>query len=128
MKTIVIAEDEFAIASALREILESAGYKVLWAENGEEALSILAQTSPDLVLLDIMMPIVDGIETLGEMRRDERLAETPVVVMTAVPDASYDAVHELGVSAFLKKPFGAQTLLDVVTEMVGGPRDGPSRH
>ncbi|MBI3896240.1 MAG: response regulator [Acidobacteria bacterium] len=82
-KKILIAEDDPASRELLLEVLESLGYEVIPACNGAEALQKVSETCPDLVLLDIQMPILDGFAVLRQIRQDPRLAALPVMALTA---------------------------------------------
>jgi len=84
MKTILVIEDEKAISKALREKLTHEGYRVLDAGNGEEGLWAALAEHPDLILLDILMPRMDGMESLKKLREDEWGAKVPVMVLSNV--------------------------------------------
>jgi len=86
-KRILIVDDEFGIADIVAEILTEQGYTASIAINGKLALTSMAEDRPDLVLLDVMMPVLDGAGTLLAMRADAALASVPVVMMTALPEA-----------------------------------------
>lgn len=116
MKKILIVDDEFDIVDVLGDVLTVEGYQVVTASNGREGLMRLRDTIVDLVLLDCMMPIVDGPEMLRLMREDERLLNVPVVMMSAAEMRRQ--VQALGCSAFLKKPFDLNTLLQTVARLV----------
>jgi CheY-like chemotaxis protein len=83
MSTILVAEDNAVNRDLLHELLETRGHTVLEACNGQEALDILEQTKPDLLLLDIGMPVLDGFAVLRKIRENPRLAAMPVVAVTA---------------------------------------------
>ena len=86
MDTILIVDDTPANLSVLLQCLGDAGYRVLVAEDGEEALDLVSQSVPDLVLLDVMMPGIDGFETCRRLRQNAATAELPVIFMTALTD------------------------------------------
>ncbi|HEX5660878.1 MAG TPA: response regulator [Polyangiales bacterium] len=86
-KRILIVDDEFGIADIVAEILTEHGHDAPIAINGKLALESMRAHRPDLVLLDVMMPVLDGVGTLTAMRADPALAEVPVVMMTALPEA-----------------------------------------
>jgi len=87
-KKIVLADDEHFIAIAYKKGLEQAGYEVLVAHDGEEALLLVRTHNPDLLLLDIIMPKVNGFEVLQEMRDDATLSATAVIVLTNLSQES----------------------------------------
>jgi CheY-like chemotaxis protein len=112
---ILVVDDQASIRHALGELLELEGYLVETAKDGLDALQRLRQWQPDAVLLDLMMPIQDGWGFLRARRADSSLAEMPVIVMSARPDAA-QSVAELGVQACLTKPFDIVELLDTLDE------------
>lgn len=126
VKRILIVDDEFDIVDVLGDLLTAEGYEVVTAANGREGLSRLRDASVDLVLLDCMMPMVDGPEMLRLMREDERLLPIPVVMMSAAE--MRHRIQSLGCSAFLKKPFDLNTLLDTVARLIndGNRKNSPS--
>lgn len=116
VKKVLIVDDEFDIVDVLGDLLTAEGYEVVTAANGREGLSRLRDVPVDLVLLDCMMPVVDGPEMLRLMREDERLLNVPVVMMSAAE--MRHRVQALGCSAFLKKPFDLNTLLETVAQLI----------
>jgi CheY-like chemotaxis protein len=110
MNTILVVDDDAAITEVLEEILAVEGYRAVLAENGAQGLSRLRDSSPDLVLLDLMMPVMDGWQMLAAMQRDPAMRRIPVVVMSAAPPAR----GTLPCVALLQKPFPLESLLDVV--------------
>ena len=105
-KTIVLAEDEPHIARLVIFKLEREGYTVIWAKDGGEALESIASNKPDLVLLDIMMPIMDGYEVLKKVKEQENLKSIPVIMLTAKGQEK-DIVRgfNLGSEDYIVKPF-----------------------
>jgi CheY-like chemotaxis protein len=107
---VMVIEDDFAIRETLREVLEDEGYGVVWASNGQEALAQLRSHSPRLILLDLMMPVMDGWEFRSAQRRDPALASIPVIVISA--DHALDQkVSTLAADGWLAKPFELDALL-----------------
>jgi CheY-like chemotaxis protein len=109
MKTIVIIDDEFGLADVLEATLSDGGYRVVTATNGQQGLQVMAEHPPDLVILDYMMPLLDGPGVLRAMRADPRLATVPVIMMSAMPESVVSA-RCTGYTAFLRKPFGFDPL------------------
>jgi DNA-binding response OmpR family regulator len=104
---ILIAEDDADVQSLLRHVLESDGYTVHVAADGSEALRLYDEASPDLVILDVMMPRMSGFEVLRELRADpDRRQDVPVLMLTARTGED-DVLEgfELGVRDYLTKPF-----------------------
>ncbi len=103
---ILVVEDDIAIRDALAEVLEGLGHSVRCAGNGAEALELLAREEPpDLIVLDLMMPVMDGFEFREASRRDPRLAEIPVMIVSASDVTTLRGLAELGAAAVLPKPF-----------------------
>jgi len=120
-KTILCVEDEPEMIDLIRIILERKGYSVIGAIGGEAGLEALAKGSPDLILLDLMMPDVDGWEVFRQVRADARLQKTPVIVVTAKAQ-SIDKVlglHIAKVNDYITKPFGPQDLIAAVERVLG---------
>jgi CheY-like chemotaxis protein len=118
-KMILIVDDEFSIVETLAEILTFTGYATVTASNGRTALEAARKQRPALILLDYMMPVMDGLQTLAGLRADADLRDIPVVMMTAAPmgiprgRASWNTL--------LIKPFEADRLLDTIRTLIGDP-------
>ncbi len=109
---VMVVEDESALVTMLRYNLEKEGYRVCEATDGEEALTVLAERNPDLVLLDWMLPVMSGIEVCRQIRRKPRTRDLPVIMLTARGEES-DKVRGLNTGAddYLSKPFSLPELL-----------------
>lgn len=109
---IVIIEDEPDISEVIRYNLERDGYQVYSAEDGEEGLQSVREIVPDLVLLDLMLPGMDGLEVCRQIRADERTQQIPVIMVTAKGDER-DVVAglDLGADDYVAKPFGPRELV-----------------
>ncbi len=118
MKTILLVDDEYAIVETLRDVLEWEGYRVLAASNGCEALEVMDHARPDIVLMDLMMPIMDGAEALRRIRQRSEYADIPVVILTAAPKSILQKPTPIPASAFLAKPFELAKLLDTVSRLL----------
>ena len=112
-KPVLIVEDDESAREALGAFLEAEGYPVLEAANGREALDRLRQNAVGLILLDIMMPIMDGWEFRAAQLRDPTLANIPVMVITADASARSRATN-LGVQEYMTKPIQFPRLLQFV--------------
>jgi CheY-like chemotaxis protein len=117
-KTILICEDEEALRELVRVSLGE-GYTYAEAADGVESLELAVELQPDLVVLDLMLPRKSGVEVLADLRRDRRLRETPVVVITAWTHAQQAAVAA-GADRFIAKPFDPDELKTVVSELLQG--------
>ncbi len=119
LKRVLVVDDDESILEMVQDALEGAGYAVLTARDGAEALISFATQRPDVVLLDVMMPIMDGGATLAELRRIYRDTEVPpVIVMTAARHARERAM-QIRVPLYLEKPFDIATLLTHVEVALG---------
>lgn len=110
-KTIVIAEDESQIANLVKFKLEKSGYEVFWGDNGKVALELINSHLPDLVILDVMMPVMDGFEVLRSIKAEERTSNIPVIMLTA--RGMEDDVlkgFESGAVDYMTKPFSVLEL------------------
>lgn len=108
---VLIVDDEPDIRATVSAMLEIEGYDVTEAANGADALQAFEERTPDVILLDMRMPVLDGWGFAAELRR--RGYPTPIVVMTAARDAAHWAA-EISASAFVAKPFGFDDLLSAV--------------
>jgi len=122
-KKIVLAEDEPQIARLVEFKLKKEGYQVICKGNGEEALAAIKTEEPDLILLDVMMPVMDGYEVLRRVKEDENLKNIPVVMLTARAQER-DVVKgiDMGADDYITKPFHPAELLARVKRILGKPR------
>jgi CheY-like chemotaxis protein len=113
VRTILVADDEWAIAEVLESLLSDEGYRVIIANNGKQALERLAEWPPDLIMLDFMMPVMDGKATLEALKGNPKTAEIPVIVMSSLPE---ETIRERcsGYEMFLRKPFRISAVLDTI--------------
>ena len=121
-RLVLVAEDDADTRRLLASHLAPAGYRVIEAVDGAETLSKARAEVPNLVLLDIKMPVMDGVTTLRALRENASTRGLPVVMMTASPsllEASRTTAHELGVAALLKKPFTPEELATAVDLALG---------
>jgi len=119
-RRIVYIEDEFDMIDLVRVILGQKGYEVIGAIGGREGLTIVQQELPDLVLLDLMMPDMDGWEVYQQMRAEETTREIPVIIITAKAQ-NIDKVLGLNIAKvddYISKPFSPQDLIDSVENVI----------
>jgi DNA-binding NtrC family response regulator len=120
---VLVVEDDEDMRENLRRILGGAGYEVHLAQNGKEAMTILATQPFHVVLTDLIMPGMGGLELLTEIRRQDR--NLPVVFLTAFGDrATYAKATRMGAVDFLAKPFRADALLILLGRIVNHPLTG----
>jgi CheY-like chemotaxis protein len=111
MKNILIAEDNAVNRELLRELLEARGYTVDEACQGQEALQKISESMPDVLLLDISMPVMDGYTTLKNIRADAGMASLPVLAVTAFAmRGDKEKTEEAGFDGYLSKPIDASAL------------------
>lgn len=108
-RSVLIVDDEFELAEMLRELLSELGYEVALAINGQLALDILRERPIDLVITDMMMPVMDGSELAVAIRSSEDCRTTPIVMMTSLPTRELQP-HPL-FDAVIRKPFTPELLL-----------------
>jgi len=119
-KRILIADDEPNIVISLEFLLTQAGFDVTVATNGEETLRAVAAQRPDLVLLDVMLPLKNGFEVCQTMRADPTLTTTRIVMLTAKGrDTEVARGLALGADAYITKPFGTRELVRQVRSLLG---------
>ncbi|WIG96776.1 response regulator [Myxococcus sp. SDU36] len=112
MKTILVVDDEMDIAEAVKSILEDEGYRVVTCANGREALDCLKDARPDLAIIDVMMPVMNGFETIRAIRGSREFASLPVLIMSAIDPSVRPPDYDW--AGFLKKPFSLERLLEQV--------------
>ncbi|SEU01907.1 response regulator [Stigmatella erecta] len=118
MGPILIVDDEFGIVEALRDLLADEGYRTVIANNGRQALERMEAERPAMVLLDHMMPVMNGPALLAMMLATPHLRDIPVVMMSASPFSLWK--HQ-PCAAFLPKPFGITAVLELVHRFAGTP-------
>jgi DNA-binding response OmpR family regulator len=118
---VLVVEDDPSVRGLLHTLLTAEGYDVSTASDGLAGLVKAAQTLPDLILLDLMMPDLGGVRVLEELREDPELDETPVVVVTGQVDAVPGMRRVLGDDNVFVKPFAVAELLARVAAITGGP-------
>lgn len=117
---VLIAEDEPNIVESLIFILRRGGFEVSAAADGDTALSMIRETKPDVVILDVMLPVRNGFEVMKSVRADETIAATPIIILTAKGQSrDRRMAEEIGANAFVTKPFSNQDILDKVRELAG---------
>ena len=125
MQQILVVEDESVIRNALRRLLERNGYKVLTAKDGIDAMGQLQETVPDMMLLDIEMPRMDGFELATHMRNDDRLKHVPIIMITSrTGDKHRERAQQIGVNNYLGKPYQENDLLDSIHQIIGVSASG----
>jgi CheY-like chemotaxis protein len=119
VKTVLVVDDEWAIAEVLEAILGDEGYRVEMASNGRQGLARLAAQKPDVIMLDFMMPIMDGPAMLVALADDPATRNIPVIVMSSLPEETI-AGRCNGYAAFLRKPFRIPEVLRLIEMALNG--------
>ena len=111
-RKILVVDDEAVLVETIAYNLEQAGYQVMTAADGASALEVARRDSPDLIILDIMLPEMDGLEVCRQLRRDSGTTATPIIMLTAKGDEIDKVVGlEVGADDYVTKPFGRRELL-----------------
>jgi|SRR5579863_527426 len=120
MKKVLVADDNAVSRELIREILEADEYEVIEASNGREALDKVREHEPDLALLDIQMPLLDGNAVIREIRADVRLSRLPVAALTAYAmQGDREKALSLGFNTYITKPIDIPAFRTQVAELIG---------
>lgn len=119
MKKILIVDDEPNIVMSLEYTFKKNNFEVFIARDGQEALDILKSSLPNIIILDIMMPNVDGYNTLEQIKKDERLKDTKVIFLSAKnKEKDIEKGLSLGADLYMTKPFSVKKLVEQVNELL----------
>ncbi|HEY4617933.1 MAG TPA: response regulator [Flavobacterium sp.] len=119
MKKILIVDDEPNIVMSLEYTFKKNNFEVFIARDGQEALDILKNQLPDIVILDVMMPMVDGFATLEQIKKDERLQHCKVIFLSAKnKEKDIEKGLSLGADLYVVKPFSLKKLVDQVQNLI----------
>ena len=119
MAKILVIDDEENIRKLAEVNLTASGYRVLVAPDGEEGLRLAQLEHPDLILLDLRMPVMSGWDVLMVLKANRRLRRIPVIIMTATAPEAMDQVRSMRTAGYIVKPFSADKLLDTVRQVLG---------
>ena|SRR5579859_2353089 len=118
MSTVLIVDDEYSIVEVLSDLLQGEGYHVLAAYNGREGLARLEEIIPDVVLCDVMMPVLDGRAMCQRMQHDPRYRSIPIILMSAVRPISQ--IEGCSYVALVEKPFDLDEVLKTLVRLLNG--------
>jgi two-component system alkaline phosphatase synthesis response regulator PhoP len=122
-QSVLIVDDETYIVTSLSFIMKSAGFDVRAANDGEQALEMVRDAAPDLIILDVMMPKLDGFEVCKAIRENPAWNGVRIMMLTAKGrDSEREKGLALGADAYLTKPFSTRDILRQAKEMLSGPR------
>ena len=119
-------DDNKVIRQLIRVNLELEGIEVVTASDGAECLDVVHQVRPDLVTLDVVMPRLDGLRTAARLRSDPRTRDLPLAIVSACTSYEVEAGLDVGVDAFLAKPFEPAELVRLVQQLIERKRNGRS--
>jgi len=120
-KTILIVEDDPKSLTLLRDLLQVSGYKTIEATDGKQGVELTKSKKPDLILMDIMMPEMDGIEATRILKADVTTRNIPILALTSYAmKGDKERILEVGCDGYLSKPFDIQKALKMVTEYLSG--------
>lgn len=118
-KKILLVDDEKDIVEIVTYRLEASGYEVIFASNGQEALNKAYREKPDLIILDLMLPKMDGYKVCGLLKNDARYSKIPIIIFTArAQETDKKMCEEVGADAYITKPFNPQMLLAKIKELL----------
>jgi DNA-binding response OmpR family regulator len=118
-RKILIVDDEMHLARIMQFTLEHAGYEVIPAFDGREALDSLEREAPDLVILDLMLPIVDGYKICNIIKSEERFKGIPVIILSARDFDRQELDEPLNADLLMGKPFNTENLLKEISRLLG---------
>jgi CheY-like chemotaxis protein len=116
-KTLLIVDDEFGVLEVLEFILKDAGFSVASALNGQDALTRLKEVKPDLLILDLMMPILDGIGVIEAIRSNDGLKSIPIILVSALSEHAV-RLRCTEYNAFLRKPYKIEDLMQAISKLL----------
>src|SRR5262245_60133676 len=122
LKSVLVIDDEEEVVNAAKRMLERCGYTVKTATNGKEGMDIVNEARPDVIITDIIMPVMDGYEFFKQLRKEDFTSRIPVIILTARTNME-DSFRALGVEGFVTKPFTSENLVDKIehlTKIAGG--------
>ena len=119
MAKVLVVDDEPNIVLSLEFLMEQAGFEVVTAEDGEQALARVTDSQPDLLLLDISLPGISGFDVLERLRNEEATAQLPIIMLTARGrDVEREKGMALGADDYITKPFSTQSLVEKVKALL----------
>lgn len=117
-KKVFIVEDEYRIIQLITAILSKKGYEIDYCENGRDAIAKIKEFNPDLVIMDIMLPGIDGQTLTKEMGKDKSLSHIPILIVSSMKDAETLFTDTSQIKGFVSKPFTQETLLEPVENVL----------
>jgi len=125
---VLVVDDSIDSLTAISLFLQQSGYRVATATNGEEAIQVAALVNPELILMDLAMPGVDGLESTRQIRQNESLKDIPVIALTAFSTEGFRrAAHDTGFDGYLTKPVDFSRLADLIGRLIGLARSAKKK-
>jgi len=115
-KNILVIDDEEEIVNAAKRMLERSGFSVFTALNGKQGMELISRSIPDVIITDIIMPVMDGYEFYKTLKNENQTASIPVIILTARPNME-DSFKALGVQGFITKPFTGESLISKISQL-----------
>ncbi|HSB81397.1 MAG TPA: response regulator [Candidatus Methylomirabilis sp.] len=120
-QTILCIDDDRLVLGVCTIALEAHGYRVLFTTDPATGLAIAREERPDVILLDVLMPAMTGLEVCQQLRADPNLKDTPIILLTALEDAGVGSMGEkAGATLTLRKPFAPESIVETVERVLGG--------
>jgi CheY-like chemotaxis protein len=121
MARMLLIEDDQALTTVMRQILEGRGHEVLAADDGSRGIAAAQRRAPDVIILDLMMPFMDGFAVLDALHQDARTADVPVAVVSALqPESVEERCYRMGAKQYFRKPFDPGILIGALEELAEG--------
>ena len=118
-KTILVVDDDREVREVVLAVLEGAGYRVIEADTGEEAITIARRERPDLIIMDMMMPGMNGLDATQEIRQDQALCRTPIVAVSAYGVNEYRRLAlDAGCDEYVSTPFEPNALAEIIASLL----------
>ena len=128
-KLVYVLDDEEAVCEIIRIVLESRGYSVATADDGEKGLKMIKEKKPDILIVDLKMPKLNGYELISQLKLNPELADIPIIVITSLTTESEHSDEEwrekMGVQDFISKPFEPLELVERIEKIIGNNTKSP---
>ena len=118
-KRILITEDSPTVLEILKSVLEEEGYEIVSATDGQQALNLAKTEKPDLIVLDLMLPKIDGYKVCRMLKFDEKYKNIPIIMLTArTKESDENLGKEVGADAYIRKPFQPEVIIDQIRKLL----------
>ena len=118
-KKILVTEDSPTVLEILKSVLEEEGYEVIAATDGQQALNLAKTDKPDLIVLDLLLPKIDGYKVCRILKFDEKYKNIPIIMLTArTKESDENLGKEVGADAYIRKPFQPEVIIDQIRKLL----------